>query len=216
MMAPRITVLLAIAVGALFYFGTAHAQVKEKELRDLEAEVDQYKYEEEQRAWDEMERQHERKMQEIQAETDRNLEATRDSQRIRLLALKLTIDQIRARQPAAKSALLHFINGYAKFTHEMEKPEAARSVQIVRQGLVENDQGMKELRDLPITPLPTEDRTIMLVCYGESKPGARERELKSLVNSLWHARWRFEKRDSYTLFENHGAGIWIVQGKIYL
>src|SRR6516162_10861998 len=119
MMAPRITVLLAIAVGALFYFGTAHAQTKEKELRDLEAEVDEYKYEEEQRAWDQMERQHERKMQEIQAETDRNLEATRDSQRIRLLALKLTIDQIRARQPAAKSALLHMINGYAKFTHEM-------------------------------------------------------------------------------------------------
>jgi len=135
MMAPRIALLLAIAVGALFYFGTARAQMKEQELRDLEAEVDEYKYEEEQRAWDQMERQHERKMQEIQAETDRNLEVTRDSQRIRLLALKLTIDHIRARQPAAKSALLHFINGYGTFMDEMNKPEAARSVQVVRQGL---------------------------------------------------------------------------------
>ena len=163
------------------------------------------------REWDEIQQQQQLKMQEIQAETDRNLEAGRRSQQTRLLALKLTVDRIQERQPAAKSALVHFIDGYSKVNREMDKPEAMRSVQVVREGIAENEEGMKQLRDLAITPLPLEDRTTMLVCYGESKPGARDRELKSPVNSLWHARWRFEKRYFCALSDSHGtAGIWIV------
>ena len=91
-------------------------------------------------------------------------------------------------------------------------------LRVVREGIAENEEGMKQLRDLAITPLPFgRMNATMLVCYGESKPGARDREPKGPVNSLWHARWRFEKRYFCALSDNHGtASIWIVRGKIYL